>query len=236
MRGRVVAIEGASGSGKTTAIADLAERLDVRVVPEAFRRLTPSPSLEFASETELLTLERTLLEEEARRFAESRRLAESGELVLLDTGFLGPITYTLGLVELRTASARTVRLLIERSRTLAAEGRWGLPDGWVYLRTAPHVQFARARADPVGHPARLAARHVAVGEVERRLFHDRLLPLWGDRGREVRADGGRERVARRLVAGVRSVARARSRPPSVERVLDALEASAGTAAASFGNR
>ena len=236
MRGRVVAVEGASASGKSTAVLAVAERLGARVVPEAFRRLRPSPSLEYAREAELLELERTLLEEDGRRFAESLALARSGALVLADTGFLGPITYAVGLVELATASGRTVRALLERARQLSAEGRWGLPDGTVYLRTAPHLQYARARADPTGHPARLVARHFAVGEIERRLYEDRIGPLFGDRYREVSGDGGHDRVARDLASAVRAVASGTARSPTPERVFTVLERSAAAAASARGNR
>jgi len=217
--GRVVAVEGPSAAGKTTVVTAVAARLEATVVPEAFRRLDPPPSLEFVTEDGLAELEWGLLEEDARRFEEAHRAAASGELVLADTGFLGPITYTAGLVELRAAAGRTLGALVARARALAEDGRWGVPDAVLYLATSPHAQFARARGDPVGHPARLAARHVAVGEIERRLYRDRLAPLWGGRFREVSGDGGRDPVVDRVADAVRGVVAASSRGPTAEQLL-----------------
>jgi len=65
--GKIVAVEGASAAGKTTALAAVAEATGWTVVPEAYRRITPTPSLQFHSAAELLDLERRLLEEDARR-------------------------------------------------------------------------------------------------------------------------------------------------------------------------
>jgi hypothetical protein len=234
--GRVIAVEGASAAGKTTAVARAAARVGAAVVPEAYRRLEPPPSLEFATEEELVRLEETLLAEDARRFAEARRLARAGRTVLADTGFLGPLTYTAGLVELRVASPRTLRDLIGRARALAARRAWGPGDGTVYLATSPHAQYARARADPSGHPARLVARHMAVGAIERRLYRERFAPLAGRRFREVSGDGARATVADRLATAVRSVAAADGRAPSPARVLAALGGTGAPVRRGRGNR
>jgi hypothetical protein len=235
-RGRVVAVEGPSAAGKTTAVAAVAERLGAVVVPEAFRRLAPAPSLEFATEEQLLDLERSLLDEDARRFADARRAAGSGATVLADTGFLGPLTYTAGLVELRTAGRRTLAALVDRARQLAAQGAWGLAEGYVYLATSPHLQFARARADPVGHPTRLAARHVAVGGIERRFYRERFAPLLGPRFEEISGDGAHDAVAIRLRTAVQRVASPRVRAPPTEAVLALFEPPASVPNPARGNR
>ena len=104
-RGRLVALEGGSASGKSTLVTAAARTFGWRPLAEAFDRLDPAPSLDFDSPRELLRLEATLLAEEVRRYHEARRLTERGATVLADTGFLGPLTYTLGLVERGRAPA-----------------------------------------------------------------------------------------------------------------------------------
>ncbi len=222
--GRVVALEGVSAAGKTTVAGALGRREGWTVVPEAFRRLDPSPSLDFGSPEELLRLEERLLEEDARRFREARAAARSGATVLADTGFLGPLTYVAGLVALGLAPTPVLSALRERADALGSTGAWGLPDGVVWLEASARDRERRAAGDPEGHPTALAERHAAVGSYERRLYARAIGPLFGPRFVTVPADGRPAAVARRADAAVRAVVRARSRLPSVAEVVALIEA------------
>ena len=169
-RGPLVAIEGRSGSGKTTLVRAAARRLGWQPLPEVFDRLDPAPSLEYASSRELLLLEGSLLAEESRRFREARRACAQGRTVLADTGFLGPVTYTRGLVELGSAPESVLRTLERSARSLLNRGSLGIPDLTVYLDTTPAERARRVRADLEHHPAALVARHEAVGDLEQEYF------------------------------------------------------------------
>jgi len=168
--GRLIALEGRSASGKTTLVQAAARSLGWVPLAEAFDRLDPAPSLEFRSVAELLRIEGTLLAEESRRYHEARELCSRGRTVLADTGFLGPVTYTFGLVDLGVVPA-SVRSPIERSaRSLVRRGHLGIPDLTVYLDTTVRERGRRAQADPVHHPSALVRRHEAVGAFEQRYF------------------------------------------------------------------
>ena len=169
-RGPLIALEGRSASGKTTLVRAAARRLGWQALPEAFDRLEPAPSLEYGSSRELLLLEGTLLAEEARRFREARRACARGRTVLADTGFLGPVTYTRGLVELGEAPGSVLRTLEQTARSLLDRGSLGIPDLTVYLDTTARERARRGRSDLGHHPATLVARHEAVGDFERMYF------------------------------------------------------------------
>ena len=126
--GALVAVEGGSAAGKTTLVRVACHQFGWRPLAEAVDRLDPAPSLEFASSAELLRLEATLLAEEVHRYAEARRWCERGATVLADTGFFGPLTYTLGLVELRLAPRSIADDLARSVRALVSAGRLGIPD------------------------------------------------------------------------------------------------------------
>lgn len=169
-RGRLVALEGGSGSGKTTLVRAAARELNWAPIDEAFDRLDPAPSLEFDSPQQLLRLEGAFLAEEVRRYREARELCDRGRTVLADTGFLGPLTYTLGLVELGRAPPSVARSLGRSVRRLLRARSLGIPDLTVYLETTARERARRARVDRRRHPRDLYLRHEAVGAVERAYF------------------------------------------------------------------
>ena len=221
MTGWLVAVEGPSGAGKSRAVRGTARRLGAYAIPEAFDRLRPRPRLTWTTEAGLLRLERRLLREDARRYREGRRLAESGATVLADTGFLGPLTYTEGLVRRGLASRLVLRELVRTARSWSDEERWGLPDAVLYLRTPLHERRRRAAHDPRGHPSPLQARHQLIAEEERRFYRTVVAPQLGGRFRFVSGAGSPEEVDRRLG---QALARSRTpaRRPSLERILTAI--------------
>jgi hypothetical protein len=186
----LVAIEGRSAAGKTTLVRAAASKLGWEPLAEAFDRLDPAPSLEFGSPRELLRLEGTLLSEEARRFREARNLCAQGRTVLADTGFLGPLTYTLGIVTLGRAPESVARTIERSTWSLVRRGALGIPDLTVYLETTARERAGHARADAERHPAALAGRHEAVGAVEQRYFEELFPMALPDRFRSLRARSG----------------------------------------------
>lgn len=198
-RGCLIAIEGGSASGKTTLVKVAARTLGWRPLPEAFDRLDPAPSLEFDSPEELLLLEGTLLAEEARRYREARQLRDRGVTVVADTGFLGPLTYTLGLLELGQARVSVGRSLFRSARAMVRRGALGLPDLTVYLATTAVERRQRAHVSARQHPPALFRRHEAVGAVERRFFEKTFPSALPARFRVLRARGPPTALARQLV-------------------------------------
>lgn len=236
MSGRVVAVEGASASGKTTAVGTAARRSGWTVVTEAYHRIDPRPSLEFRSSDELVDLERRLLEEDARRYSEARGLADGGATVLADTGFLGPLTYTSALVATGAAPPAALASVVGLARMLQARGAWDLADVYLYLDTPSSIRSARARADPSGHPADLTARHARIGDVEHRFYAEEFAPLLGDRFRWVSGAGPASVVAGRVVDAVRETAALPVRDVSVTALLAVFDARIGASDSSRGNR
>ncbi len=167
--GRVVAIEGPSGVGKSELARTLAPLLGARWLPEAFERLRPRPSLRVAGIAALLALERRLLAEETRRFRSADRLRRRGGTIVLDTGLLGPYTYARGLAHLDPARDVTGPIAVEVVRRWRT-GALGLPDVTIYLDAPAATVVRRAREDPTGHPADLWHRHFAVARLERRFW------------------------------------------------------------------
>lgn len=200
MRPIVVALGGPSGSGKSTVTSVLARRFGWAALAEAYYRLRPRPSLGFASQGELRALELRLVDEEARRFQESRVRTREGRTVVVDTPFLDPVSYTAGLCVLGLATPASLRAVAGRARALALRGRLGLPDLTVRLSVRAPTRRARVAGDPTRHPRAFRARHEAVGDVETGF----LVPLWGPalggRVRVVPAAGPPEAVAERVVA------------------------------------
>lgn len=199
-RGPIVAIEGPSAAGKSEAARRVALRSGAHRLDEAVERIRPVPSLRFASPGELLTLERILLAEESRRYRSALRTALAGGTVIADTGFLGPLTYTLGLVVLGLAPKSVLDQLLRDAASLGRRGGWGLPDAIVYLDTPAAERLRRAARDPRGHPRSLRARHEAVGRVERTLYRTVLAPELGLRFHLVAGRGEPDAVANRLAA------------------------------------
>lgn len=165
-----MAIEGPSGSGKSSVAAALARRLDATLLHEAFDRLTGRRSLAFRDRAGLAAIERRLLAEEARRWSEAIALRRTGRRVVLDTGTAGPLSYSWGLREGIDVRWDVVSDLLRRTRQLSAEGRWGLPDLTFYLDVPEAVADARAARSPLEHPVRLRERHRVVGRFERLLY------------------------------------------------------------------
>lgn len=199
-RGRLIAIEGASASGKTALIRAAARALRWYPLHEAYDRLDPSPSLQFRSSSELLLLEGTLLSEETHRFRDALDRCGRGRTVIADTGFFGPLTYTWGLVALGRAPEGVGRSLSRSARSLVRAGLLGLPDLTVYLRTTVSERHRRARKGANEHPASLVSRHEAVGRVERRYFCEVFPTLFPARFRTLRGDVPPERLVPRLRA------------------------------------
>lgn len=237
MRAVVVALAGPSGAGKTTVVRALAELGGWTPIDEAFYRLRPRPSLRFASQRELLRLERRLLAEEGRRYREARELSELGRPVVADTGFLDPVSYTAGLLALGLASATTFHATLAAARREAEAGGLGVPDLAVRLAVAGATRQRRTSLDPTGHPRAFRARHEAVGRVESDAVTPALARVLPGRVRIVPAEGAADDVARRVEALAARTRPLRDPGAAALRALEAIDRLAGTwaAAAAKGN-
>lgn len=217
-RGRIIALEGPSGAGKTTITRVAARAFGWVPLKEAFERLEPPPSLRFRTSKELLSLETSLLAEEARRYRVAVERRRAGQTVVADTGFLGPLTYTAGLVTLGAAPPRVfeqLRSLLERGES---SGRIGLPDQIAYLDVPGRARRSRSSRDPRGHPKEFAARHEAVGREERTFYRSLARGPLSGRVHFVSGTGPPETVAERVRAAVASP----GGPPSTGATLDDL--------------
>jgi hypothetical protein len=168
--GRIIAVEGPSGAGKSTLVREASRRFGWTALAEAYDRIKPPPDLAYRSVEELDRIERRLLREELKRYREARRRRADGEVVIADTGFLGPLTYTAGLVALGLAPERILTGLERLVPPSDRSARWGLPDQVVYLDVGARERRARAKQDPVRHPPFLMGRHESVGVFERRYY------------------------------------------------------------------
>jgi thymidylate kinase len=225
--GRIVAVEGPSGAGKTTVVRAAARAFGWHALPEAFDRIDPPPSLRFRTPEELLALERTLLAEEGRRYREAAEGRRRGRTVVADTGFLGPITYAAGLVALGDAPARVLRALRSLATERGRSRRLGLPDAIVYLDVPARVRRQRVVRGSRGHPEEFRERHESVGRVERRFYRRLARATRSGRVRFVSGTGPPERVAARLRGAVRSVGSRRNAPLTLPSVLALLEDTMG---------
>ncbi|HEY6238884.1 MAG TPA: AAA family ATPase [Thermoplasmata archaeon] len=167
---QVVAIEGASGAGKTSVAGELARRLDAVLIPEAFDRLGRRRSLRFRDRPGLAEIERALLAEEGRRWTEATAHRRAGRPVVLDTGTTGPLTYSWGVREGIDSRWDVVSEVLRQTRRLRSLHGWGLPDLTFYLDVSEDVADARAARSPTDHPAPLRERHRRVGRFERFLY------------------------------------------------------------------
>jgi len=217
--GWVVALEGASGAGKTTVAESVGRAQGWTVIAEAYRRIVPTPSLEYGSPEELIRLETRLLEEDARRYREARAAAASGGVVLADTGFLGPLTYTWGLVEDGQTPFACLAALVDQARSLAGRSEWGSADLYLYLDTPREVRAERARATAGGLSPRVVERHQRVGELEREFYVGEFASEVEDSFQRVAADRSPEEVVRAVVDAVHASARHAPSPPSTEELL-----------------
>ncbi len=195
-RGVVIAVEGASAAGKSSVVRAARAAYGWSALSEAFDRLDPRPSLEFASSRELLATERRLLREEGRRAGEANRGRARGEFVVADTGFWGPLTYAAGLVALGRAE-RSVLVALGKDAS-APDALPCVPDLVVYLDASAAARHERARQDRAAHPAALEPRHAAVGAFERSFFVRTVPSVLPGAVRRIRALGPPEELAGRL--------------------------------------
>jgi hypothetical protein len=222
MRSVIVAVEGPSGAGKTTAVSALARAPRWTSLEEAYYRLRPRPSLRLGSPAHLRALELLLLEEEARRFGEALEAAKSGRTVVADTGFLGPVSYTAGLFVLGATSPGALRAVVRRARQLALRQRLGVADLTVRLSVPAATRRVRTVADPTGHPRTFAARHEAVGRIETDLLGPALSRSFPGRHRVVGAAVSANAVAERIRRMVPRTMPIRDPCAAAVRALDAL--------------
>ena len=204
--GPLIAVEGPSRVGKSSIVREVGTLRGWPIVREAFDLIDPPPSLDFRSGDELLAIEARLVEEESRRYLEARRLAAHGQPVLLDTGFFGPLTYTIGLRTLglapATAPARVAAHLRRRWRRRA----WGVPDAHVWL-SAPSTTLSRRWSRSPNRPPRVVVeRHWAVARVERRVLAAEVRPRMPSRVAFLPADGPIARTGERLARFAASIA------------------------------
>ena len=232
---RLIAIEGPSGSGKSSLVAAAVAALGWVPLAEAYDRIDPRPDLRVPTPSALARTERTLLAEEGRRWRAARALRDRGATVIADTGFLGPLTYTRGLVALGRAPERLLGELVGRARAMAERGEWGLPEAIVYLTTRPATRRGRASRDPARHPARLRERHEEVGAVEQQ-FYRQLGRWYPARVRFLRAEEPAPLLAARLPACLRRVPPAGWGPAAALRVLVGLAPPAAGTGAVAGRR
>jgi thymidylate kinase len=165
-----IALEGPSGSGKTTLARALGDRLGWPVLAEAYRRRTGPRSIAFATKRELVQVERRLVSEDFRRFRETKKILASGEGVILDTDFLGPLTYSWGLRE--NVDPRWDAVLEVREKLAAGLRKkvWGLADFYLYLDVPNTIIARRLNRSTASHPRAFRDRHAQVGVAERAFF------------------------------------------------------------------
>jgi thymidylate kinase len=226
----LLAIEGPSGAGKSSVSRALGDRLGATVLPEAFERLDPRPSLEFATVEELRRLELRLLEAEMARCREANALRSKGSPVILDTGPWGPLTYAWGLRETVATRWDVVPDVVAKAREHAGLDRFPLPELTVYLDVPESLAGARAGADPAGHPAPLRERHRRVARFER-ILYERLFPeLLPARFLSVAGEASPSEIARSLADRLERMG---PLPTSTEAEADRLlDAFAGASSAS----
>lgn len=221
-RAPIVAVEGPSAVGKSSVAALLARRLDAALIAEAADRIRPPISLRFADDAGLVRLETRLLDEEARRYAAAVRLAERGTVVVADTGFLGPVSYTAGLAALGRCRPATFDAVVRRAEQLAGAAHLGLPDLTVYLTPGSAAALLeRAERDPVRHPEEFRERHRQVGAFELAFVRPFLARRRGGRVVTVSAGGPVPRTAGKVYARARGARPASDRTGPLERLLGA---------------
>ena len=221
-RGRLVALEGPSGVGKSRVAAAATRRFGWAVLAEAYDRLDRTPSLRFADDEALLSLETVLLEEDARRFRDAEHLVAEGATVLADTGFVGTVSYTAALAATGQCRPATWRRLLGRAEALARRSLLGLPDITVCLVAPEELRAEREARDPRRHPAEFRARHREAGLYEAEVFWPWLASRLPRRVAVVRSVGPPEQVAGRLDRLLRRGSRARAPAALLDRALVAL--------------
>lgn len=220
----VVAVEGVSGAGKTTVTRELARLLNGQVIEEAYDRLGRRVSLEVRSRTDLVEVEGALLAEEGERWAEVEDLRFGRRPVLLDTGTLGPLTYSWGLRESGRPEWDIIPDVLRTARALLAGGRWGIPDLTLYLDVPESLALGRAHGSPDRHDPELVERHREVGRYERILYHLEFPRRFPARFGSVTGEGGPRDVAYLLQERLERMAPLQPwTAPEEERLLDLFE-------------
>lgn len=209
--GLVIAVEGVSGAGKTTVSRRWAEAHDAVWIPEAWDRMRPRPSLAFRTVARLERLEMSLLLEDARRFREARAAAAEGSTVVLDTDFVGTLSYVWGLACAVDPKWNVLPTLTATARELHQRGGWGLADRYCYLDATPETATGRTRGSRRRHPVDWAERHARVGAAEREFWLGSGIPDFS--ARVVRIDANRP--LERVVAAVSRTLPKTSRTPAV---------------------
>jgi hypothetical protein len=194
----LIALEGASGIGKSRVARLLtAPGSGWAFLPEAYDRLRPPPALAVPTAEALLRVERRLFQEELTRYRHAGVLRRRGWTVVADTGFLGPLTYSLGLGELDPE--RDVVGPVRRWYESAARaGRVGFPDLTIRLTASGSTIRRRLAGDPTHHPPEWQRRHARVGDLERTLWEGPLRGRLGARLLEISGAGPPEAVAARI--------------------------------------
>jgi hypothetical protein len=229
---RIVALEGMSGIGKSrVARALVSAGTSVALLPEAVDRIPSPPSLAVPDRRRLWAVERRLFHEEQHRYRRALELRGRGHLVVADTGFLGPLTYSVGLARIDRHRDVVAPLRAEYERA-TIDGRIGLADLTILLDASPATRRRRVARDPVGHPPELRRRHATVGRFEHRLWTGPLGAALGPRFRRISAAGPVATVAERVRAAWedRRSPRAWTAAASGRELLEMLQGS------SFGKR
>jgi hypothetical protein len=196
--GRLVALEGMSGIGKSRAARELAAGgHGIFVVPEAFDRMADPPALVVPDRAALWAVERGLFREELRRCRRAVDRRSRGHLVLVDTGFLGPLTYSIGMAtwDPRRDIVAPMRALYEQA---ALASHLELPDLTILLEVSDSTRRRRTAADPIGHPSALRRRHARIGAIEHRLWSGTIARSLGRRFAVVSGAGSPSAVAGRI--------------------------------------
>ncbi|MGC2034124.1 MAG: AAA family ATPase [Thermoplasmata archaeon] len=177
----MLAIEGVSHVGKSTLARGLAKEWGSPAITEAYDRLGADRTLAFRSDLELRQIELELAQEDLQRMRDATTTSNEGPGVILDTDFLGPLSYTRGLVQLGMARPETFDWLLRRYEQELARQRWRPADYYLYLDAPPAllrrraVVAGRAGLDPV------IERHLLVGAEERQFFLGPLQRILGPR-------------------------------------------------------
>lgn len=192
----LVAVEGHSGIGKSAISRALARSLGALWIAEAFDRVRPRLDLEVRDAAALLRVERRLLLEETARYREATDARRRGRVVVLDTGFLGPVSYAAGLARIEPRFRPALRPLGRDAIRSVRRASLGLADVTVHLRLDGPETLRRIERSWRRHPARWRERHRRVGRIERRLLRTALRPLGPGRVIDVDARGAPGAIVR----------------------------------------
>ena len=161
----MLAIEGVSHVGKSTLARGLAKEWGSPAITEAYDRLGADRTLAFRSDLELRQIELELAQEDLQRMRDATTTSNEGPGVILDTDFLGPLSYTRGLVQLGMARPETFDWLLRRYEQELARQRWRPADYYLYLDAPPALLRRRA---VVGGSGRAGSGHRAPPARRRR--------------------------------------------------------------------